>query len=110
VFAFGCWVVYRIVRRLPADLLILARQGIKAYSEAFNLVYRREAAGPNAIRQVDHSPLDILLIRAYGEPQKPCPTIILDDYSRADWILPFFRAAFNAADLTGVAPRNLAER
>jgi putative transposase len=38
-------VVYNIVRALPADLLTLAHQGTKAYSEAFDLVYRREASG-----------------------------------------------------------------
>src|SRR5260370_15718431 len=71
------WVVYRIVRRLPADLLTLAHQGTKAYSEAFDLVHRREAAAPNAIWQADHSPLDILLVRPDAEPQKPWLTIVL---------------------------------
>jgi hypothetical protein len=42
-----------------------------AYSEAFDLVHRREASGPNAIWQADHSPLDILLVRLGGEPEKP---------------------------------------
>jgi putative transposase len=77
------WVVYRIVRGLPADLLTLAHQGTKAYSEAFDLVHRREASGPNAIWQADHSPLDILLVRPGREPEKPWLTIVMDDYSRA---------------------------
>ncbi len=77
------WVVYRIVRRLQADLLTLAHQGTKAYSEALDLVHRCEAAGLNAIWQADHSPLDILLIRPDGEPQKPWLTIVLDYYSHA---------------------------
>jgi putative transposase len=77
------WVVYRIVRSLPADLLSLAHQGTKAYSEKVDLVHRREAAGPNAVWQADHSPLDILLVRPDDEPQKPWLTIVLDDYSRA---------------------------
>jgi putative transposase len=76
-------VVYSIVRGLPADLLTLAHEGTKAYSEAFDLVHRREAAGPNAIWQADHSPLDILLVRPGGEPEKPWLTIVMDDYSRA---------------------------
>jgi putative transposase len=59
-------VVYSIVRGLPADLLTLAHEGTKAYSEAFDLVHRREASGPNAIWQADHSPLDILLVRSGG--------------------------------------------
>jgi putative transposase len=33
----GYWVVYRIVRRLPADLVTLAHQGTKAYSDTFEL-------------------------------------------------------------------------
>jgi putative transposase len=77
------WVVYRIVRGLPADLVTLAHEGTKAYSETFDLVYRREAAGPNAIWQADHSPLDILLVRPGSEPEKPWLTVVIDDYSRA---------------------------
>jgi putative transposase len=61
------WLVYRIVAALPADLVTLAHEGTKAYSNAFELVYRREANAPNAIWQADHTPLDILI----------------DDYSRA---------------------------
>lgn len=76
-------VVYSIVRRLPADLLTLAHQGSKAYGDRFELVHRREAAGPNAIWQADHSPLDILLVRPDGTVGKPWLTVVLDDYSRA---------------------------
>jgi Transposase IS116/IS110/IS902 family len=57
------WLVYRIVAALPADLVTLAHEGTKAYSNAFELVYRREAGGPNAIWQADHTPLDILAPR-----------------------------------------------
>ena len=77
------WVVYRVVSALPADLVTLAHQGTKAYSSTFELVHRREADGPNAIWQADHSPLDILLVRPGTEPAKPWLTIVLDDYSRA---------------------------
>ena len=77
------WVVYRIIRSLPADLLTLAHQGTKAYGEAFELVHRREADGPNAIWQADHSPLDILLVRPDGKFAKPWLTVVIDDYSRA---------------------------
>ena len=76
-------VVYDIVRRLPVDLVTLAHEGSKAYTEAFDLVHRREAAGPNAIWQADHTPLDILLVRSNGEIAKPWLTIVIDDYSRA---------------------------
>jgi len=63
--------------------LTLAHERTKGYSEAFDLVHRREASGPNAIWQADHSPLDILLIGPGGEPEKPWLTIVMDDYSRA---------------------------
>lgn len=44
-------VVYDIVRRLAADLVTLAHEGTKAYSDAFELIHRREADRPNAIWQ-----------------------------------------------------------
>jgi putative transposase len=75
--------VFNVVRSLPADLVTLAHEGSKAYSDAFELVHRREADGPNAIWQADHTPLDILLIGADGKFAKPWLTVILDDYSRA---------------------------
>lgn len=75
--------VFNIVRGLPADLVMLAHQGAKAYGEAFELVHRREADGSNAIWQADHTPLDILLIRPNGKSAKPWLTTVIDDYSRA---------------------------
>jgi putative transposase len=77
------WLVYRIVRELPADLVTLAHKGTKVYCDTFELIHRREAAGPNAIWQADHTPLDILLVRPDGEFAKPWLTVVIDDYSRA---------------------------
>lgn len=77
------WLVYRIVAALPADLVTLAHDGTKAYSNAFELVHRREADWPNAIWQADHTPLDILLIRPDGTAAKPWLTTVIDDHSRA---------------------------
>jgi putative transposase len=77
------WVVYRIVKGMPADLITLAHDGTKAYSNTFELVHRREAPGPNAIWQADHTPLDILLLRPDGVAAKPWLTTVIDDYSRA---------------------------
>jgi len=74
--------VHRIVRRIPASLLTLAHQGGRAYSESFDLVHRREAAGPNAIWQADHAQLDILLVRDDGSTARPWLTAVIDDYSR----------------------------
>lgn len=75
--------VFNIVRGWTADLVTLAHEGTKAYSNAFELLHRREANGPNAIWQADHTPLDILLIRPDGEAAKPWLTTVIDDYSRA---------------------------
>lgn len=75
--------VFSIVSSLPADLVTLAHQGTRAYSESFELVHRREADGPNVIWQADHTPLDILLVRSDGESAKPWLTAVIDDYSRA---------------------------
>ncbi len=54
-----------------------------SYSNTFELVHRREADGPNAIWQADHTPLDILLIRPDVVAAKPWLTVVIDDYSRA---------------------------
>ncbi|MGA2262051.1 MAG: Mu transposase C-terminal domain-containing protein [Acidobacteriota bacterium] len=75
--------VLNIVRKLPADLLTLAHDGTKVYSETFELVHRHEADRPNAIWQAGHSILDILLVRSDGKADKPRLTVVLDDYSRA---------------------------
>lgn len=76
-------VIYDIVRQLPDDLVTLAHEGAKAYADAFELIHRREAEGPNAIWQADHTLLDILLVREDGTAAKPWLTVIIDDYSRA---------------------------
>jgi len=61
----------------------LAHQGTKVYQQRFDLLYRREANGPNAIWQADHSVLDVLLVREGKAPAKPWLTVVIDDYSRA---------------------------
>jgi putative transposase len=77
------WMVYDLVRSMPAALLTLAHEGTKAYSERFDLVHRREAKGSNAVWQCDHAELDIALLKEDGSSAKPWLTIVIDDYSRA---------------------------
>jgi putative transposase len=77
------WMVCDIVRELPKGLVTLAHEGGKVYSEAFDLVHRREATGPNAIWQADHTQLNILVSREGSSAAKPWLTVVLDDYSRA---------------------------
>jgi putative transposase len=83
--------VYDIVHSLDPGMVLLAHEGSKAYQNAYDLVHRREASGPNAIWQADHSPLDIYLLNDAGQPAKPWLTIVEDDYSRciAGYFLAF---------------------
>src|SRR4051794_4169671 len=75
--------VYAVIRELDPGLVTLAHEGTKAYADAFDLVHRHEATGPNAVWQADHTELDIRLKDGQGGPEKPWLTVILDDYSRA---------------------------
>lgn len=72
-----------VVRRLDPALACLAHEGAKRYRERFDPVHRREADGPNAIWQADHTQLDLWVRDERGRPVKPWLTVILDDYSRA---------------------------
>src|SRR4051794_31297019 len=45
--------VYRLVRDLDPALVTLAHEGTKVYADAFDLVHRHEAAGPNVVWQAD---------------------------------------------------------
>ena len=75
--------IYRIIRRLHPGLVTLARDGAKAYGERFDLIHRREATGPNAIWQADHTQLDVWIRGERNRIVKPWLTVILDDHSRA---------------------------
>ena len=72
-------------------MLTLAHEGTKAYGDAFDLIHRHEATGPNVVWQADHTELDTWLKDGRGQPVKPWLTIILDDYSRAvaDYAISF---------------------
>ncbi len=75
--------VHAIVRSLNPALVTLAHEGTKAYRLAFDLLHRREATGPNAIWQADHTPLDLWVRDEREIPVRPWLTVIVDDYSRA---------------------------
>ena len=75
--------VYSVVRNLSPALTTLAHQGEKVYRDAFDLLHRREAEGPNQIWQADHTLLDIWITREGEKPARPWLTLIVDDYSRA---------------------------
>lgn len=75
--------VYREVKIIPKDLIILSREGSKAYRTEFDLIHTREASRPNEIWQADHTILDIEVLDEKNQRNRPWLTIIMDDYSRA---------------------------
>lgn len=75
-------VVWDIAKKINPSIVLLAHDGVKAYNQKYELIYRREASGPNEIWQADHTPLDIVLVTEKGDSQKPWLTSIIDDYSR----------------------------
>ena len=75
--------VAAVVRRLDPALRDPRARGRQRYQERFDLIYRREADGPNAIWQADHTQLDFWIRDERDRPVKPWLTVILDDYSRA---------------------------
>jgi putative transposase len=79
----GYATVYALVRALDPALLTLAHDGVKAYSETYDLLYRREVDAPNAVWQADHTLLDLLVLDDKGLPARPWLSVIIDDYSRA---------------------------
>jgi putative transposase len=74
--------VRQIIKGLDPALVTMAHQGVAAYREEFDLLYRREAPHSNAMWQADHCELPIWLLDEAGNPDKPWLTAIQDDYSR----------------------------
>lgn len=75
--------IKRIVQNINPQLVTLAHEGSKAYSEEFDLIYRHQAGAPNEVWQSDHSLLPIFVLNEQGKLVKPWLTVIFDDYSRA---------------------------
>jgi len=83
--------VRQIIKDLDPALKTLAHRGAAAYREEYDLLYRRESSHSNAMWQVDHTPLDIVILNEAGKPARPWLTAIEDDYSRA---IAAFRITF----------------
>jgi putative transposase len=79
----GYHTVYNAILAIPDNLKTLALDGDKAYRETYDLLYRREAEGPNQIWQADHTQLDLWAKRDDGQPERPWLSVVIDDYSRA---------------------------
>jgi putative transposase len=75
--------VYSIIAGLDPAMMTLAHEGTKRYEEVYELVYRRQAAGPNQIWQADHTELDLWVLTPSAQPARPWLTVIEDDHSRA---------------------------
>lgn len=75
--------IYGLVKKINPALLMLAHEGVKAYQQKYELIYRRECSIPNEIWQCDHTELDIYVLDTNGKERKPWITTIMDDYSRA---------------------------
>lgn len=76
------WVVHRIYKSLPKDLLTLSKDSTE-YKRLYEIIHRFEASCPNEIWQADHNFMDIFVWDKFGNALKPVITVILDDYSRA---------------------------
>jgi putative transposase len=75
--------VRQIVQALDPALVTLALEGPTSYRDRHELVFRRRADRPNQIWQADHTELDILIMGANGNPDRPWLTTVMDDHSRA---------------------------
>lgn len=75
--------VRKLIKNIPDDMMLLAKQGDKAYADTYELIMRRESQYPNEIWQADHTMLNIDIIGAKGQKVRPWLTVIMDDFSRA---------------------------
>ncbi len=92
--------VYAIVAALDSQLMTLAHEGPEALRDRYELVYRHEAAEPNALWQADHTELDIQVIDADQTVRRPWLTLIVDDLSRAVAGYSVFLGAPSALNLS----------
>ena len=74
--------VLGIVKAIDPQLSTLAHEGSQTHKNAYDLLVRYEASGPNERWQIDHKFLDIW-VDDDGKPKKVCLTAVEDDYSRA---------------------------
>lgn len=75
--------VRSVVQALDPAMVTLALEGPASYRDRHELVFRHRAEQPNALWQVDHTELDILIKDPSGRPSRPWLTTVMDDFSRA---------------------------
>jgi len=69
-------------RKLSAELVALI-EGMVAFRDRYELIYRHRAKYPNAIWQANHTLMDVIVLDASGKAVRSWLTLIIDDYSRA---------------------------
>lgn len=79
----GYSTIRSIVKTIPDDLKILAKNGDKVYEDKYEMIMRKTSEHPNHIWQTDHSMLDIEVIDYDNQKKRPWITIVIDDFSRA---------------------------
>lgn len=74
--------VCRIIDNMPNDLITLSTEGTKAYQQKYDLIHRRVSEHPNEIWQSDHELIDLEILNAHHQSQRPWLSVIMDDCSR----------------------------
>ena len=75
----GAAPIYGIVKKMNPALSTLAHEGVKAYQQKYELIFRRKCSTSKEIWQSDHTELDIYIIDSNGNEKKPWLTSIMDD-------------------------------
>ena len=89
-------------------MVTLALEGPASYRDRHELVFRHRAERPNALWQVDHTELDILIKDPSGRPSRPWLTTVMDDYSRAIRVHGLRGRTLRDEHRAGAAPSHLA--
>ena len=81
--AVNYYTIRKVIKKIPDDLKVLAKNGDKVYGDKYEMIIRRTSKYPNQIWQTDHSLLDLLIVDCDNQKKKPWLTVVIDDFSRA---------------------------
>jgi putative transposase len=77
------YTIRKVIKKIPDDLKVLAKNGDKVYGNKYEMIIRRTSKYPNQMWQTDHSLLDLLIVDCDNQKKKPWLTVVIDDFSRA---------------------------
>lgn len=77
------YTIRKVIKKIPDDLKVLAKNGDKVYGDKYEMIIRRTSKYPNQMWQTDHSLLDLLIVDCDNQKKKPWLTVVIDDFSRA---------------------------